>query len=72
MYQHALVANGPGSKVTVKLVEKEYGLERFVPVSLAESMKKKEMQKLLAHFLKLNSNLSGPGKPFQFFVDFPY
>jgi hypothetical protein len=62
MYQHALAANGPGSKVTVKMVEKEYGLERFVPLSLADSMKKKEMQKLLGHFLKLNSNLLGPGK----------
>ena len=61
MYQHALAANGPGSKVTVKTVEKEYGLERFVPPSLAESMKKKEMQKLLGHFLKLNSSLLGPG-----------
>ena len=61
MYQHALAANGPGSKVTIKMVEKEYGLERFVPLSLADSMKKKEMQKLLAHFLKLNSNLLGPG-----------
>lgn len=62
MYQHALAANGPGSKVTVKTVEKEYGLERFVPPSLADSMKKKEMQKLLGHFLKLNSSLLGPGK----------
>ena len=62
MYQHALSANVPGSKVTVKTVEKEYGLERFVPHSLAESMKKKEMQKLLGHFLKLNSNLLGPGR----------
>ena len=62
MYQHALAANGPGSKVTIKMVEKEYGLERFVPLSLADSMKKKEMQKLLGHFLKLNSNLLGPGE----------
>jgi hypothetical protein len=64
MYQHALSANGSGSKVTVKMVEKEYGLERFVPPSLAESMKKKEMQKLLGHFIKLNSSLLGPGTLF--------
>jgi hypothetical protein len=50
------------SKVTVKMVEKEYGLERFVPASLAETMKKKEMQKLLGHFLKINTNMLGPGQ----------
>jgi len=50
--------------VSVKMVEKEYGLERFVPASLAETMKKKEMQKLLGHFLKINTNMLGPGKLF--------
>ena len=35
---------------------KETGLERFVPSSLAESMKKKELRKLLTHFLKLNAS----------------
>jgi len=43
------------AKVTVKAVEKESGLERFVPASLAETMKKKELRKLLSHFLKLNA-----------------
>ncbi len=34
---------------------KETGLDRFVPASLAESMKRKELRKLLTHFLKLNA-----------------
>ena len=37
---------------------KECGLEKFVPSSLAETMKRKELRKLLGHFLKLNSSLT--------------
>ena len=40
---------------------KECGLEKFVPSSLAETMKRKELRKLLGHFLKLNSNLTAGG-----------
>ena len=41
---------------------KESGLESFVPNSLAESMKRKELKKLLGHFLKMNANLTAPGQ----------
>ena len=41
---------------------KESGLESFVPNSLAESMKRKELKKLLGHFLKMNTNLTAPGQ----------
>ena len=41
---------------------REFGLERFVPVSLLEKMKRKEVKKLVAHFLKLHANMVGPGK----------
>ena len=44
------------------IFRKESGLERFVPASLAESMKRKELKKLLGHFLKLNTNLTAPGQ----------
>ena len=51
--------------MAIKSVEKECGgLERFVPTSLTESMKKKELRKLLTHFLKLNSNLVSHGQKF--------
>lgn len=44
------------------VIRKDFGLERFVPASLLEKMKRKEIRKLLAHFLKLHSNMAGPGK----------
>lgn len=40
----------------------EFGLERFVPVSLMSTMKRKELRKLISHFLKLNHNLSPTGQ----------
>ena len=36
------------------------GLERFVPASLGETMKRKELRKLLGHFIKINSNMNNP------------
>ncbi|KAK6620808.1 hypothetical protein RUM43_011104 [Polyplax serrata] len=56
IHQHALAHNLAG-KLTIKSVEREFGLERFVPVSLMATMKRKELRKLLAHFLKLNQNI---------------
>lgn len=41
---------------------RETGLDRFVPVSLLESMKRKELRKLLSHFLKQNQALCAPGQ----------
>ncbi|GFV93743.1 FERM and PDZ domain-containing protein 4 [Trichonephila clavipes] len=61
MQQHCL-SNGIQGKVTVKMVERECGLERFVPVSLLETMKLKELRKLLGHFLKQNQSLCAPGQ----------
>ncbi|KAJ8919202.1 hypothetical protein NQ315_012190, partial [Exocentrus adspersus] len=62
IYQHALVNNIPSSKLTVKTIEREFGLERFVPATLLETMKGKEVRKLLGHFLKLHASMAGPGK----------
>ncbi|XP_028041755.1 uncharacterized protein LOC114251617 isoform X2 [Bombyx mandarina] len=59
MHQHALANNLSPAKLTVKAVEREFGLERFVPSSLLESMKRKELRRLIAHFLKLNSQMTG-------------
>ncbi|PSN30565.1 hypothetical protein C0J52_26752, partial [Blattella germanica] len=61
IHQHAISNNMTG-KVTVKAIEREFGLERFVPVSLMSSMKRKELRKLIGHFLKLNHNLSPTGQ----------
>ncbi|CAL4059833.1 unnamed protein product, partial [Meganyctiphanes norvegica] len=59
--QHAL-NNNMTLKISVKAIERDCGLERFVPASLVENMKRKELRKLLSHFLKLNSNLTTPGQ----------
>ncbi|KAK7065646.1 Frmpd3p, partial [Halocaridina rubra] len=59
--QHALTNNMP-SKVSVKNIERDCGLERFVPSSLVDSMKRKELRKLLSHFLKINTSLKAPGQ----------
>ncbi|XP_022827993.1 uncharacterized protein LOC111357493 isoform X2 [Spodoptera litura] len=59
MHQHALANNLPPAKLTVKAVEREFGLERFVPSGLLESMKRKELRRLIAHFLKMNSQMTG-------------
>ncbi|KAK2720871.1 hypothetical protein QYM36_004675, partial [Artemia franciscana] len=51
--QYAAVNSAsPNSKLTIKHVEREFGLERFVPASLLETMKRKELHKLLSHNLK--------------------
>uniref|UniRef100_A0A182N6Q9 FERM domain-containing protein n=1 Tax=Anopheles dirus TaxID=7168 RepID=A0A182N6Q9_9DIPT len=59
MHQHALANNISPAKLTVKTVEREFGLDRFVPASLIEGMKRKELRRLLGHFLKLNSQMTG-------------
>ncbi|KAF0310745.1 FERM and PDZ domain-containing protein 4 [Amphibalanus amphitrite] len=61
VHQHALSNNLQG-KITVKNIEREFGLERFLPISLVESMKRKELRKLLAHFLKQNQSLVAAGQ----------
>ncbi|VEN55111.1 unnamed protein product, partial [Callosobruchus maculatus] len=62
VYQHAM-ANGvqQAAKITVKAVEREFGLERFVPGSLLEGMKRKEVRKVLSHFLKLHATMASSG-----------
>ncbi|KAI9562022.1 hypothetical protein GHT06_012987 [Daphnia sinensis] len=61
MHQHALTNKMQG-KLTIKNIEREYGLERFVPTSLVEAMKRKELRKLLSHFFKVNQQLTAPGQ----------
>lgn len=62
IHLHAL-SSGVQGKVTIKLVERESGLKRFVPGSLLETMKRKELRKLLSHFLKQNQvSLCAPGQ----------
>lgn len=43
-------------------LRREYGLEKFVPMSLLETMKRKELIKLLNQLIKQNQALGGPGQ----------
>ncbi|XP_029836745.2 uncharacterized protein LOC8040054 isoform X3 [Ixodes scapularis] len=61
IHLHALTSGMQG-KITIKAVERESGLKRFVPASLLETMKRKELRKLLSHFLKQNQSLCAPGQ----------
>ncbi|RWS26683.1 FERM and PDZ domain-containing protein 4-like protein, partial [Leptotrombidium deliense] len=64
LFQHA-ISNGmlsSGGKVNLKAIEKECGLEPFIPHSLLDTMKRKELHKILNHFLKQNQQLCPPGQ----------
>ncbi|KAG8185472.1 hypothetical protein JTE90_019731 [Oedothorax gibbosus] len=61
LQQHA-VTSGMQGKMVVKAIDREYGLEKFVPLSLLETMKRKELLKLLGQLMKQNQALSGPGQ----------
>lgn len=46
----------------IPLHRREFGLERFVPMSLLDEMKRKELRRLIGHFLKLNQQMTGSSK----------
>ncbi|XP_027878687.1 FERM and PDZ domain-containing protein 4 isoform X3 [Xiphophorus couchianus] len=49
-------------KVSLKYIEKEWGLALFLPPAVLSSMKEKNIKKALTHILKTNQNLVPPGK----------
>ncbi|KAJ8282184.1 hypothetical protein COCON_G00047030 [Conger conger] len=49
-------------KVSLKYIEKEWGLAVFLPPAVLSSMKEKNIKKALNHILKTNQNLVPPGK----------
>ncbi|XP_066562014.1 FERM and PDZ domain-containing protein 4 isoform X3 [Amia ocellicauda] len=49
-------------KVSLKYIEKEWGLATFLPPAVLSSMKEKNIKKALTHILKTNQNLVPPGK----------
>ncbi|XP_052276810.1 uncharacterized protein LOC127876023 isoform X3 [Dreissena polymorpha] len=59
--QHAMSNNITG-KINIKSIEKEFGLEKFVPQSIREAFKIKDLRKVLAQCLKMNANLTAPGQ----------
>nr|XP_020447874.1 LOW QUALITY PROTEIN: FERM and PDZ domain-containing protein 4-like [Monopterus albus] len=49
-------------KVSLKYIQKEWGLSLFLPPAVLSSMKERNIKKALTHILKTNQNLVPPGK----------
>ncbi|KAK7926188.1 hypothetical protein WMY93_008498 [Mugilogobius chulae] len=49
-------------KVSLKYIQKEWGLPLFLPPAVMTTMKEKNIKKALTHILKTNQNLVPPGK----------
>ncbi|XP_026157036.1 FERM and PDZ domain-containing protein 4-like isoform X1 [Mastacembelus armatus] len=49
-------------KVSLKYIQKEWGLTPFLPPTVLSSTKEKNIKKALTHILKTNQNLVPPGK----------
>ncbi|XP_062569111.1 uncharacterized protein LOC134231205 isoform X2 [Saccostrea cucullata] len=60
--QHVMSNNNVASKINIKAIEKECGMEKFVPYSHLEHLKPKELRKILTQQLKMNQSLTPPGQ----------
>ncbi|XP_075446345.1 FERM and PDZ domain-containing protein 4 isoform X3 [Ascaphus truei] len=58
----ATVTTKQTQKISLKYIEKEWGLETFLPSAVLQSMKEKNIRKALSHLVKANQNLVPPGK----------
>ncbi|XP_033103744.1 uncharacterized protein LOC117106492 [Anneissia japonica] len=61
IHEHVL-SNHQTSKVSQKLIEKEGGLDRFLPKSIIQHMKGRELRRMINHYIKQNQNLTAPGQ----------
>ncbi|XP_076446709.1 uncharacterized protein LOC143284028 isoform X2 [Babylonia areolata] len=59
--QHA-ITNNMAAKFSIKAVIRDCGLDKFVSKSLLESMKGKELKRMLGQYLKMNQSLAAPGQ----------
>ncbi|XP_053311013.1 FERM and PDZ domain-containing protein 4 [Spea bombifrons] len=58
----ATVTTKQTQKISLKYIEKEWGLQTFLPSAVLQSMKEKNIKKALSHLVKANQNLVPPGK----------
>ncbi|XP_040389640.1 FERM and PDZ domain-containing protein 4 isoform X1 [Cygnus olor] len=58
----ATVTTKQTQKISLKYIEKEWGLETFLPSAVLQSMKEKNIKKALSHLVKANQNVVPPGK----------
>ncbi|CAE1296643.1 FERM and PDZ domain-containing protein 4,FERM and PDZ domain-containing protein 1 [Acanthosepion pharaonis] len=61
IHQH-VTSRGTQTKFSLKSFEKEFGLNRFVPRTILENMKMKDVRRTLTHYLRQNQNLTLPGQ----------
>ncbi|XP_072040671.1 uncharacterized protein [Amphiura filiformis] len=59
--QHVL-CNKHKAKVSIKAVQKDDGLERFLPKCITEKYKSKELRKIIGQHIKQNQHLTAPGQ----------
>ncbi|XP_055893555.1 uncharacterized protein LOC106060842 isoform X3 [Biomphalaria glabrata] len=59
--QHA-ASNHMVGKISIKTIEKASGLDKFVARSLMESMKSRDLRKMLSQYMKMNQSLTAPGQ----------
>lgn len=57
-----LLANKQTTKGSIKTIEKEDGLDRFLPKNVLSNWKIKELRKMINHHMKQNQNLTAPGQ----------
>ncbi|XP_022669838.1 uncharacterized protein LOC111253903 isoform X2 [Varroa destructor] len=62
LHQHLLSQGLQAKPTSIKQIEGECGLTRFVSYSLLESMKTKQLRKILAQSMKQNESLCSPGQ----------
>ncbi|XP_053563564.1 FERM and PDZ domain-containing protein 4, partial [Bombina bombina] len=58
----ATITTKQTQKISMKYIEKEWGLETFLPSAVLQSMKEKNIKKALSHLVKANQTLVPPGK----------
>ncbi|XP_078684739.1 uncharacterized protein LOC144918109 isoform X2 [Branchiostoma floridae x Branchiostoma belcheri] len=58
-----MVATTNKRKMSIKYIEKECGLDKFLPPSMLQTVKEKELKRLLGHHLKVvQHSLTAPGQ----------
>ncbi|OQR73255.1 FERM and PDZ domain-containing protein 4-like, partial [Tropilaelaps mercedesae] len=62
LHQHLLSQGLPAKPSSIKQIEEECGLTRFVSFPLLVSMKRKQLRKIFAQFMKQNEGLCSPGQ----------
>ncbi|XP_063955246.1 uncharacterized protein LOC129261306 [Lytechinus pictus] len=61
IHQHYL-ASKQSTKVNLKVIEKEDGLDIFLPRNILSQWKAKELRKMISQYMKQNQNLTAPGQ----------